>query len=191
MDQNNLKDLYFKWMCSIAFPVEHVRSHYYNALNLLNSIDFTYLIDLDENRLIDGLDLRYHFSYGTKIPYNYVQEQLMDKNCSVLEMIMALAIRCEDSIMSNNNYGDRTSEWFWLMFSNLGLYKYTDDTWTLESYNKVESIIYTFLNRQYDEYGNGNLFKFNEPPSFDIRTIEIWDQMCLYMGKIVKNDSIT
>lgn len=189
MDKNYLLDLYFKWMCSIAFPDEHIRSHYYKALILLNNIDFVYLLDLDENRFLDGLNLRYHFSYGSKIPFEYVSEQLSDKNCSVLEMMIALALRCEDSIMSNSNYGDRTSEWFWKMFSNLGLDKYPDHIWNDSIEQIATDIIIRFLNRDYEPDGRGSLFIFNNP-SVDMRTIEIWDQMCLYMSEIVKNDSI-
>lgn len=187
MDSNNLLNLYFKWMCSVAFADEHIRSHYYNVLNLLNSIDFTYVLDLDENRYMDGIDLRYHFSYRTKIPYNYIAEVLVDHNCSVLEMMVALSLRCEDSIMSNDIYGDRTSEWFGIMFSNLNLYQFTDETWNDDSINTVIEIIKIFLNREYDYNGNGNLFKFDNP-IVDIRTIEIWDQMCLYMRELIEND---
>ena len=188
MDKNYLLNLYFNWMCSVAFPDEHIRSHYSNALTLLNTINFTYLIDLDENRMLDGLDLRYHFSYGTKLPYEYVSEELNDIPCSVLEMMIALALRCENSIMSNSNYGDRTSEWFWKMFTNLGLDKYPDEIWNETIYQVATGIINRFLQREYEPDGTGSLFRFNSP-SFDMRNVEIWDQMCLYMSEIVKNDS--
>ena len=187
MDKTYLSDLYFKWMCSIAFPDEQLRSHYYNALNLLNSIEFTYSISLDENRLVDGLDLRYHFSYASKIPYQDVVDGLYYQPCSVLEMMIALARRCEDSIMSNDEYGDRTSQWFWKMFVNLGLDKYPDSIWNESVQYAAIQIVSRFLSRDYDPDGNGSLFKFNNP-NLDIRNLEIWDQMCLYMSEIVNND---
>lgn len=188
MDKNYLLDLYFKWMCSVAFPDGHIRSHYHNALQLLNTINFTYLIDLDENRMLDGLDLRYHFSYGTKIPYEYVSKELNDIPCSVLEVMVALALRCENSIMSNSNYGDRTSEWFWKMFTNLGLDKYPDEIWNESICQIATGIIHRFLQREYEPDGTGSLFRFNSP-AFDMRNVEIWDQMCLYMSEIAENDS--
>lgn len=188
MDKNYLLDLYFNWMCSVAFPNEHIRSHYSNALRVLNKIDFTYLIELDENRMLDGINLRYHFSYGTKLPYDYVSEELQNIPCSVLEMMIALALRCENAIMSNSEYGDRTSEWFWRMFSNLGLDKYPDSVWNAYVERTVVDIIVRFLNRDYYPDGTGSLFKFNNP-IFDMRTVEIWDQMCLYINELVKNDS--
>lgn len=186
MDRNYLTDLYFKWMCSIAFPDEHVRSHYIKALDLLNSMDFIYLLDLDENRLLDGINLRYHFSYASKMPYEYVSNELKDMRCSVLEMMIALAIRCEDSIMSDDRYGDRTYKWFWEMFSNLGLDRYSDDNW-----NEDEAliIVFNFLNRNYNYDGSGNIFRFDNP-NFDVRKMEIWDQMGLYMNEIIRNDSM-
>lgn len=188
MDKNYLLNLYFNWMCSVAFPDEHIRSHYINALTLLNTTNFTYLIALDENRMTDGLDLRYHFSYGTKLPYDYVSVELSDIPCSVLEMMIALALRCENSIMSNSIYGDRTSEWFWKMFTNLGLDKYPDEIWNESVYQIAAGIIRKFLQREYEPDGTGSLFRFNSP-SCDMRNVEIWDQMCLYMSEIVKSDS--
>ena len=183
----NIIDLYFKWMCSIAFPNEHIRSHYYRVLNLLNSIKFTYLIELDENRAKDGINLRYHFSYEAKIPYEDIEYILDNDSCSVLEMMIALAKRCENSMMADDNFGDRTSVWFWKMFCNLDLNKYPDDIWNESIEEEVTKIIYIFLNRQYDYYGNGNLFKFDNP-KYDVRELEIWDQMNYYMSEIVEQN---
>ena len=73
------------------------------------------------------------------------------------------------------------------MFNNLGLNKYPDDIWNESIEDEVIKIISIFLNRQYDYYGNGNLFKFDNP-KYDVRELEIWDQMNYYMSEIVEQN---
>ena len=40
-------------------------------------------------------------------------------SCSVLEMMVALAICCEETYMDNPNIGNRTGQWFWNMVKNI------------------------------------------------------------------------
>ena len=97
---------YFEWMydlvCGLKFPSTIT---YRKLLMQLHSTEFTYLISNDANRAEDGVDLRYRFAciYG----YDDTPECL-DGPCSVLEMMIALAIRCEESAMDASDYGDRT-----------------------------------------------------------------------------------
>lgn len=189
MENNQaLSELYFKWICSIAIPDEAVQAQYYDTLYLLHNTPFRYTLTLDENRLSDGVDLRYHFSYACKIPLETIELNFDKNSCSVLEMMVALAKRCEDSLMSNPSYGDRTYKWFWIMFYNLGLTVYRRDNWNNETEEIVKHIIDNFLNRTYPPYGFGNLFDLSDP-KYDCRHIEIWDQMCLYMSKLILSDN--
>ena len=57
MNEINLNELYFKWLCSMAFPDELVRNKYFNVLNLLYNTPFEYILSLDENRKRVGIDL--------------------------------------------------------------------------------------------------------------------------------------
>lgn len=200
MENNSLFELYFKWLCEIAIPDEKMKSKYTSALVLLHSIPFkaTKKMQIDNNRAIDGIDLRYHFSYACKIPLDIIDESLKncffyENQCSVLEMLVALARRCEDSIMADTHYGDRTHVWFWHMFHNLRLNVYDNSKfhWPYdeEMEEAIRIIIERFLNREYEYDGTGNIFKFDYP-NFDVREIEIWDQMCLYMIKIANSDLV-
>ena len=45
----------------------------------------------------------------------------MIRPCSVLEMMIALSMRCEEQIMDDPDIGNRTGQWFWDMIDNLGL----------------------------------------------------------------------
>lgn len=185
MPEINLNDLYYKWICSMIFPDENLRTRYSNVLHLLHNTQFQYTMALDENRMKDGIDLRYHFSCACKIPYEIVSQSFDRNSCSMLEMMASLAVRCENDIMSDNMYGDRTSQWFSLMFCNLGLDKYVNDCWTINSYYEVKNILRKCMFREYDRDGsNGGLFKFDSP-YYDLRNMQIWDQMCVCMTQIL------
>ena len=106
---------------------------------------------------------------------------ILDGPCSVLEMMIALAIRCEENIMDDPNIGDRTSQWFWGMVVNLGLGSMVDCRFDKQF---VDETIRIFLNRKYAPNGNGGLFTIRDCDK-DLRKVEIWHQLCWYLDKIV------
>ena len=106
---------------------------------------------------------------------------LDDRPCSILEMMIALAIRCEEHIMEDPEIGNRTGQWFWNMIVSLGLGHMTDDYFDLAY---VEEAVRRFLNREYSRDGSGGLFTIERCPQ-DMRRIEIWYQMCMYLQTIL------
>jgi hypothetical protein len=100
--------------------------------------------------------------------------------CSVFEMMIALAIRCEENIMDDPSKGDRTGQWFWGMITNLGLGSMMD-----HRFNKifVDDTIKRFLDRDYEPDGKGGLFRIRNTNK-DLRTVEIWYQLCWYLDTI-------
>jgi hypothetical protein len=93
-------------------------------LRRLNDTEFVYSIRRDENRAEDGISLRYRYLKSVGHPEDF--ELVEDEPCSILEMMVALAIRMEESIMDDPEIGDRTGQWFWGMVVNLGLGSMTD-----------------------------------------------------------------
>lgn len=184
MAKHTLRNEYFRWMyrlvCSDRYPNS---PSYFCLLSLLDSIEFTYSIPLDENRAWDGADLRYRFGRERGLDDNLIELLLDDRPCSVLEMLVALSIRCEEHIMYNPEIGDRTCHWFWIMLSSLGL-KQMDDTRFDDGYSRF--IIVRFLNHQYRYDGAGGLFTIPNCSS-DMTTIEIWRQLMLYLNYIMDN----
>ena len=84
---------YYEWLYTKVCRNEMLS---FNKLfKKLNSIPFTYIIDQDVNRMCDGIHLRYLYGYetntakATNLPFD-------ESSCSVLEMLVALAIRYED-----------------------------------------------------------------------------------------------
>lgn len=181
---NDLKTLYFDWLCDLISDGAPSES-YHKLLTFLHNTEFIWMPQQpkDENRYQDGVDLRYRFGYDRQIRYQDIQDELSDDiPCSVLEMLAALALRCEEDLMSNEHYGNRTGYWFWEMIKNLGLINQTDDNFDILY---VELAIDRFLTRSYRKNGEGGIVVLEHPPR-DLRTVELWYQMMWYLSERIK-----
>lgn len=177
---NDLKEQYYNWLVHFIADRDHNINDYQYLLGYLISTDFTYTIEMDANREEDGFDLRYRFGNEKHYDHRVIANELDDRPCSVLEMMVALALRCEETTMSNTHYGDRTSFWFWGMVNSLGLDDMTDDRF--RAY-RVENAVNRFLSRRYARNGIGGLF-ITSDPSFDMRSTEIWYQCQKYLNEL-------
>ena len=171
-------------MASLAIPDVRKRDSYEKLLVSLNDTKFYFTIPLDENRYIDGVQLRYRFAYENGIPNDVVSQNLDNKECSMLEMMVALALRGEEHIMYDPDIGNQLSSWFSEMVKSLKLEEMTnrnfDQRW-------VEYRLDSLLNHEYESNGSGGLFTINNPRQ-DMRTVEIWYQMCWYLDAILKEE---
>lgn len=182
MTRDELNNKYFDWMYRLVHNEKYYRRQSHRKLlAYLHDIEFTYTIGMDGNRAADGVDLRYRFGYEHKLESSSIATYLDDRPCSVLEMLVALAIRCEENIMDDPDIGNRTGYWFWSMIENLRLNTMTDDRFD-KRYS--ENIISKFLNREYDRNGRGGIFIVPSCKN-DLRTAEIWYQMCWYLDSIL------
>ena len=112
-----MKDEYFEWLTNLICGNKYSNDISYRKLfEYLHGTDFIFVLPMDQNRAEDGISLRYHFAL--EIGYEHIPESLYGP-CSVLEMLIALATKCED-YMDDTDYGDRTKQWFWNMLKNLG-----------------------------------------------------------------------
>lgn len=176
---NEIDNKYLDWMIDIVYQERYPDQISFKKLLIcLNNIEFRYSIPRDSNRAQDGLGLRYRFALSKDD--RYLSNYLLGP-CSVLEMILALAIRCEENIMDDPSKGNRTGQWFWGMIVNLGLGSMTDDRFD-ESF--VHYTITRFLNREYAPDGRGGLFTINNC-KYDLREVEIWYQLNWYLDTFV------
>ena len=183
MTRNELYNKYFEWMYQLVCNSRYSkRLSYRKLLAHLHSIDFNYILGMDGNREADGIDLRYRFGYENSYEDPMIAANLDDRPCSVLEMLIALSIRCEEHIMDDPDIGDRTGEWFWNMIENLALGSMSDSKFDRDYVNNAIS---RFLNREYKRNGEGGLFTIKHC-KYDLRTVEIWYQMCWYLDDILK-----
>ena len=181
MTHDILNDQYFDWMCALVRDDGYSeRLSFQLLLRHLHKLEFVYILDMDSNRAEDGSCLRYRFAYECGYSYDLVDNYIGTGPCSVLEMMVALALRCEEDIMDDPEIGDRTGLWFWHMVTNLGLGHMSDDEFD-EEY--VDEVIDRFLKREYAPDGRGGLFTVARDRG-DLREVEIWCQMNWYLEKI-------
>ena len=177
--KDSLINRYFDWMYDIVCGDRYSENiSYWKLINCLHNIEFRYVIPNDKNRAEDGKALRYRFAVLNECEG---AEEYLDGPCSVLEMMLALALRCEENIMDDLAYGDRTSQWFWEMVVSLGLGSMYDNKFDRRV---VEDIILDFLNRDYAPDGRGGLFTIRNC-RYDLRDLEIWSQLNEYVKTIV------
>lgn len=170
---------YFSWLSDLVCRQRYSTFISYELLlTHLHRTPFRWSIPKDQNRAQDGIDLRCRFAHEYA-PYEDLERYLTGP-CSVLEMMVALAIRCEENIMDDPNFGDRTAQWFWGMIVNLGLGSMTDDMYDEQA---VDYALDTLLNRDYEPNGKGGLFLIRQC-DHDLRDVEIWYQLCWYLDSI-------
>lgn len=175
---DQIKNEYFDWMIDLVNANRGPKEiSYIKLLTYLHNTEFTYLILRDRNRAEDGVDLRYRFGLIRKHPE---YPEYLSGPSSVLEMMIALAIRCEECIMDDPAYGNRTSQWFWGMIVSLGLGGMTD---AIFDRDYVEECLTRFLNREYERNGKGGLFTVKGTRR-DMRKMEIWYQLNAYLNSI-------
>lgn len=170
----SIQDEMFKW-CYDTIKGQR----YEKVLRLMWDTEFYSIDPLDDNRIIDGVEARYLYGEDNNIPDRVIDVKFDNQRCSVLEMMVGLCIRLENTVMVDSDYGNRTSMWFWCMMRSLGLYGMTDD-----KYDDVRAndILETFLEREYDRTGRGGLFTIMEPLR-DMRQTCIWTQAMWFFEK--------
>ncbi len=178
--EGKLQNDYFEWMYHLVCDDRQYNNlSYRKLLYFLNSVAFVPIMDMDDNRRVDGIYFRYRFGFENGIDDATIQRYLDTRECSVLEMMIALAFRVEEQIMDNSRYGNRTGQWFWVMVVSLGLGS-MDDSRFDENYCK--SVIDTFLSRRYFPNGKGGLFTLLNPKR-DMREVNIWTQFMWYLSE--------
>ena len=172
---------YFEWLKTY---INGGDPNYESLLLYLFDYDFIWVHPLDENRYADGIDLRenYYYHYCTEEEKD-IFIQYLDKPCSIFEMLIALSLRCGDLMASAENGADY-EYWFWSMIESLGLMGMHNESFDLDI---VSDICERLNNKTYASDGRGGLFTIKDYP-YDIRDLEIWRQMNLYMNYILQKE---
>lgn len=187
--RNDIQNDYFNWLCrfiqSPGYLIGNVgRSRYTMLLQQLYHTDFYYTIPMDANRYEDGITLRYRFGREKGYDDPMIAHYLDQNSCSVLEMMVALAVRCEEHIIYDDDIEYQAGMLFWEMIDNLGLIDMTNSQYET---NYVDDILETFLERRYKRDGRGGLFWIKNYTR-DLRSMEIWDQMNGYLNDIYREE---
>ena len=174
MKMENPIELYYNWLIDKVAVTPALKQNYSKLLRALWDIDFTYTIPRDENREMDGLRMRITFENKTFIKLDLED---IDKRCSVLEMMVALACRCDDQLMWDDTIGSRASDWFFIMIDSMGLIGMKNSCF---DYGYTIGIVNAMLLRYYKPDGRGGLFITNDP-TYNMPDKEIWFQMSKFL----------
>lgn len=172
----DLQQDYFHWLCEMVHVEQEDRSYWLVAKDLHHKI-FYAIIERDENRALDGLELRDQF---LESEWRGRRDEI-EGECTVLEMLVALAQRMDFETTEIDDERDRTAYWFWVMIDNLGLMDFDDDSYVeLDGQSYVDEIIDEFVAREYEYDGVGGIFPLKHAGR-DQRKVEIWYQMSSYL----------
>lgn len=184
MSISYIHDEYFEWIYERVMDT----LEYSRLLDHLNEILYLpewrvgdeRIRQMDQNRIGDAISLRYDFAYENGYSKMVIDSVFPDNACTVLELMAALAIRCETDIMDDPDYGDRTHIWFKYMLTSLGLIDQTNDFYD-EDY--VIDVIQVFMERRYSREGAGGLFYVPDSEQ-DMRDLDLWYQMHAFLRKV-------
>lgn len=165
---------YFSYMKSLIYDPSYSDNHL-EVLNALNTVDFRVILDMDYNRIGDAIEFRADFERR-----NGYFEPILTENVSVLEVMVSLAVRCEEMIMANTKFGDRTHIWFWYMVESMNLLEFDD--WNF-NFDEVMSRIEHMLDRNYEKDGFGSLF-YVPNCGKNMKKLDIWYQMQCWLNTI-------
>jgi hypothetical protein len=167
-----LDELYFNWLYGQvgSLAEKNPSRTYWRMLKQLYTKEFVWIIQNDDNRAIDGQDLRREFIDQEGL--SNVDLNWMRLGCSMFELLIGLSRR-----LSFEDGGEPTV-WFWHLIENLGLEQYNDNTRVPEE--KIDDILNRVIFRTYDRKGRGGLFPMNKTRE-DQREVELWYQLNEYL----------
>lgn len=178
--KSKIRDDYFNWLVDLTCNWCSKYGNFTELMTYLYSRQFTYFIANDANRASDGTEIRFRFveqhpDYTYRDVYLYLTHP-----CNVLEMMAALASRCEDHIMGDPSIENRTGVWFWEMITNMHLDHMTDD-----NFNEyfVEDAVSNMMDHNYRKNGDGGLFRISDRTK-DMRKVELWCQLSWYLSEL-------
>lgn len=166
-----IEEVYFNWLYSrvASVDVPTPSNSYWTLLRDLHATEFVWMVQGDDNRAEDGLDVRREFHNQVHMDRN---DPWMNENCSVLEMLIAFARTAEFNSLTD------AREWFWIFLRNLGLDELCDAQTGIS--RRVSEVMDVFIWRTYRRNGRGGMFPIQRTTN-DQRKVEIWYQFCEYL----------
>lgn len=172
--------LYFDWLCNIVMPNFVVNSYHNNdytsLLFTLHGVSYTPTLELDNNRITDGLMFREKYIQGNYTVFDSYEslEIFRNKECSLLEMMVALCYKIANTILDNLN---EMPFIFKDIINSLGLSEMTEPYF---DENYIINVLDNFCNNNYYPNGKGGLFELMYS-NVDMRTLDIWAQANRYI----------
>lgn len=181
-DIDKAREMYFFWLCSVVRADEE----FVALCDVLHRMEFTWTVDQDSNRFDDGIALRQEWYDIMEESGYFFPLDALDGPCSVLEMLVGLAERCERQILGDPSYGNRTYQWFWEMVRNflignaIIVEDCTDENVSDGYLERVIDSMERVLAHDYAFNGEGGFFPLRYS-RVDQRRVELWAQMNQYI----------
>lgn len=165
----NIEYDYWDWLV-LQIKIPNNKS-YNDLFARMHNLEFVWTVPNDDNRLQDGLDLRYEFTG------DHVLDPILG-GASFLEVLIALSRRVAFTA------GGDQENWAWRLIKNLKLTKKFDPL-TDQNEERVDDILYSVIWRTYQYDGQGGFFPLKFPEK-DQTKVEIWYQMNAYVIEMNK-----
>lgn len=168
-----LEEVYFNWLYTKIQrgPGRTPSTSYRSLIFALQSTEYQWLVLGDDNRAADGIDLRSEFL--NELGIDNVEPGWLDLECSVLEMLIALARNCAFQTALDEK------EWFWIFLENLELSEISDGSYSSQAHH-IYPTLQAFVGREYDRNGRGGIFPLRHTDN-DQRRTELWYQFSEYL----------
>jgi len=155
---------YYEWLIA-QIDIPNGKS-YTELFEQMHNLEFRWTVPNDDNRVEDGMDLRYEFlgESGSKLDLN---------KATFLEVLVALSRRVAFT------GGGSERHWGWRLIKNLRLHKMSNPL-TDDKVRRIADILDAVIWRTYDPSGRGGFFPLTNPMS-DQTKVEIWYQMNTYV----------
>jgi hypothetical protein len=174
-----MKDRYFEYLVDFGGLEEHR-----GLAGYLHTRPFEWTLEMDENRMYDGLAMRREFrcwSTGKRFNFGPYQEDLslyskLEGNaCTLLEFFTGFAHRIDRDMLCMDDQGeDGAKVWLRILLENLGLWRF-DGELTDKDKDAIDDYIYRWVNLDYDRFCNGGLFPVKNIKK-DMRKVDMWVQ---------------
>jgi hypothetical protein len=192
---NKLNELYLPWLeAQVNYEYRHnCRTSYRQLIWAMREKPFPWTIPNDDNRIEDGLELRYlfltdenlvkdfqavHFAHSD-LEIQHGVAGFRSQPCSVLEVLIALSKKLAFQAEGEAGW------WAWRLICNLDL-QMMRDLLTDKRKAIVDEYLERLVWRTYTWDGVGGFFPLQYPKE-DQRKVEIWYQMSAYLEEFKNN----
>lgn len=174
--QRELEQNYYEWLKDL---IPELKIAYGDLIQILYDTPFRAIFESDNDRMSDGMSLRNRYTQANRMS-NALNLLLREAHpCSVLEVMLALALRIEEEYLGAYSDEHPVGQWFNYMLHSLGIAHMIDPFFETEIASEV---IDKFLNHNYRPDGFGSLFWIINTKE-DMRQLDLWHQAMLWINE--------
>jgi hypothetical protein len=170
---NPLSEDYLRWLEPQIRDDGNQGRSYWDLLRTMYEKEFKEFVPNDDNRIVDGLDLRVEFCHTQHIRLNSLKNL---GPCTFLEVLIGLSRRLAFAA------GGTPVGWAWQLVINLELHKMFDQL-SHRKVNQVNDILNGVIDRTYQPDGYGGFFPLVHSDE-DQTGVELWYQMAAYIDEM-------